>query len=169
MIVFLVCAAWSAFLIDDNVTQLAAYVNVNDEAFAMTRFILRALVAAAGLWVAAQLLHGRGVSIGSHEDPWLTLIIAGLVLGVVNAVVRPILTLLTLPVTILTLGLFLLIVNGLMILLTSWVVGHLPSLHLHMHVGGIVNAVLVTIIVWVVSLIGNLFLGDEGDRRAQRR
>jgi putative membrane protein len=135
----------------------------------MVRFILRGLVAAAGLWVAAQLLHSRGVTIGAPTDPWVTLVVAGLVLGLVNALVRPIVTFLTLPVTILTLGLFLLLVNGAMILLTSWVVDHLPAAHLHMQIGGWINAVLVTIIVWVVSLIGNMFLGDDNDRRSQRR
>lgn len=129
----------------------------------MVRFILRGLIAAAGLWVASQLLHGRGVVIGPD---WQTLVVAGLVLGLVNALVRPVVTLLTLPVTIVTVGLFLLVVNGLMVLLTSWLVDHIHGLH--MHIGGLVNAVLVTVIVWVVSLIGNIFLADE-DRRPQRR
>jgi putative membrane protein len=131
----------------------------------MVRFILRALVAAAGLWVAAHLIPG--VSIGTPRDPWLTLVVAGLVLGLVNALVRPIVTFLTLPATIVTLGLFLLVVNGLMILLTSWVVDHFHILH--MQIGGIVNAILVTIVVWFVSLIGNMLLGDDDQRGRRRR
>ncbi len=125
----------------------------------MIRFILRGLVAAAGFWVASHLVPGVRVT------GWETLVAAGLVLGLVNAVVRPIVTLLTLPATILTLGLFLLIVNGLMILLTSWVVDHF---HGRMHIGGIVNAVLVTIIVWFVSLIGNMFITDDDGVRRSR-
>jgi putative membrane protein len=126
----------------------------------MIRFILRVLVAAAGLWVASKIIPGV------QMENWKTLLLAGLVLGLVNALVRPVVTFLTLPVTILTLGLFLLVVNGLMILLTSWVVDHFQGLH--MHIGGIVNGVLVTIVVWVVSLIGNIFLGGE-EKRPQRR
>ncbi|HEX3917906.1 MAG TPA: phage holin family protein [Caulobacteraceae bacterium] len=127
----------------------------------MIRFILRALVAAAGLWVASKIIPGV------QMENWKTLVLAGLVLGIVNALVRPIVTFLTLPVTILTLGLFLLIVNGLMILLTSWVVDHFPGLH--MHIGSLLNSVLVTIVVWLVSLVGNMFLGDEENRSQRRR
>jgi putative membrane protein len=123
----------------------------------MVRFILRALVAAAGLWIAAHLVPGV------HVTGWKTLLAAGLVLGIVNAFVRPVVTLLTLPVTVITLGLFLLVVNGLMVLLVSWVVDHF---HGHMHIGGLVNAIIVTVIVWLVSLVANIFIG--GDERVRR-
>jgi len=123
----------------------------------MVRFILRALVAALGFWVAAHIVPGV------HVTGWKTILAAGLVLGVVNAFVRPIVTLLTLPVTIVTLGLFLLVVNGLMVLLVSFVV---DRFHGHMHIGGIVNAILVTIVVWLVSLVAHIFIG--GDERARR-
>src|ERR1700677_3293128 len=116
----------------------------------MLRFILRGLVAAAGLWVAAHIVPGVRI------DGWETLVIAGLLLGFINALVRPIVTLLTLPVTILTLGLFLFVVNGLMVLLVSWLLGHFHGLH--MHIGGLINAILVTVVVWVVSLVGNMLL-----------
>src|ERR1700679_3513667 len=81
----------------------------------MVRFLLRGLVAALGFWVASHLVQGVEV------HGWKTLIIAGLLLGLANALVRPIVTFLTLPLTVVTLGLFLLVVNGLMILLVSWV------------------------------------------------
>ena len=123
----------------------------------MVRFILRALVAALGFWVAAHIVPGV------HVTGWKTILAAGLVLGVVNGFVRPIVTMLTLPVTILTLGLFLLVVNGLMVLLVSFIV---DRFHGHMHIGGIVNAVLVTLVVWLVSWVANIFIG--GDERARR-
>jgi len=123
----------------------------------MVRFILRALVAAIGFWVAAHLVPGV------HVTGWKTVLAAGLVLGIVNAFVRPIVTLLTLPVTVITLGLFLLVVNGLMVLLVSFVV---DRFHGHMHIGGILNAVFVTIVVWLVSLVGSIFIG--GDERVRR-
>ena len=88
----------------------------------MVRFILRGLVAALGFWVASHLVPGRP----RHrlEDAWS---IAGLLLGLANALVRPILTFLTLPLTIVTLGLFLLVVNGLMVLLVGWVLHRFHS------------------------------------------
>jgi putative membrane protein len=123
----------------------------------MLRFILRALVAAAGFWVAAHLVPGV------HVTGWKTVLAAGLLLGLVNAFVRPIVTLLTLPLTVITLGIFLLVVNGLMVLLVSFVV---DRFHGHMHIGGLINAIIVTIIVWLVSLVANIFIG--GDERIRR-
>ena|SRR5690348_1868277 len=124
----------------------------------MVRFLLRALVAALGLWVASKLGLLR------IEGPW-ALLIAGVVLGLVNAFVRPVLTLLTLPLTIVTLGLFLLIVNGLMLFIVSWLL-HLFGVHTF-HVGSLFHAVLATIVIWVVSLAANMLLGDEMRRRAR--
>ncbi len=76
------------------------------------RFLLRALAAAFGFWVASKLISG--VHVAGPES----LLVAGLVLGLVNALLRPVLIFLTLPLTILTLGLFLFVVNG----LTVWLV-----------------------------------------------
>jgi putative membrane protein len=126
----------------------------------MVRFLLRGLVAALGFWVASQLLHGHGV----HITGWKTLVIAGLLLGLANALVRPILTFLTLPLTIVTLGLFLLVVNGLMILLVGWV---LHRFHDHsFQVDGLVPAIFTTIVIFFVSLAGNMLIG--GDERQRR-
>jgi len=122
----------------------------------MIGFILRALVAALGLWVASKL---GLVRIEGAE----ALLVAAALLGVVNALVRPIVTLLTLPLTIVTLGLFLLIVNGLMLYIVSWL------LHLFLagrfEIGGMGHAVLTVIVVWFVSLVANMFLGDDARQR----
>ena len=118
----------------------------------MVRFLLRALIAALALWVASKLglIHIVGLT---------PLLIAGVLLGLVNAFVRPVVTLLTLPLTIITLGLFLLIVNGLMLYIVSWL------LHVFgvggFHIGSLVHAVLATIVIWVVSLAANTLLGEE--------
>ena len=72
-------------------------------------FILRVLVVALGLWLASVLVSGIQV-----EDVW-TLVGAALLLGIVNALVRPLIVILTLPITILTLGLFLLVINAAML------------------------------------------------------
>lgn len=118
----------------------------------MVRFILRALVAALGLWVASKL--GLVTIIGLKP-----LLIAGVLLGVVNAFVRPIVTFLTLPLTIVTLGLFLLVVNGLMLFIVSWLLHVLGIRTFELH--SMTHAVLTVIVIWFVSLIANMFLGDE--------
>jgi len=79
----------------------------------MQGFLIRAAVVAIGLWLASQIVPG--VEFRSTES----LIAAALLLGIINAFVRPILVILTLPITLLTLGLFLLVINGLMIELVS--------------------------------------------------
>jgi putative membrane protein len=124
----------------------------------MIRFILRALVAALGLWVASKL--GLVKIVG-----WEPLLIGGALLGVVNAIVRPIVTFLTLPLTIVTLGLFLLIVNGLMLFLVSWLL-HVLGIRTF-EIGTMTHAVLAVIVIWLVSLVANMFLGDE--EKARRR
>jgi putative membrane protein len=79
------------------------------------RFVIRLLVNAAALWVATQLVPGV-----VFDGDWLTLLAVALVFGVVNAVVRPVTKLVTFPFIILTLGLFLFVINGLMLMLTSF-------------------------------------------------
>ena len=112
----------------------------------MVGFLIRALVVAAGLWVAWRIVPG--VSFDTTES----LLWAALLLGVVNAFVRPVLIVLTIPITVLTLGLFLLVINGLMIEL----VAHFMD---GFHVAGLGSAMLAAIVVgltsWVISwLVG---------------
>ncbi|MGH8104232.1 MAG: phage holin family protein, partial [bacterium] len=80
----------------------------------MRGFIIRWIVSSAAVAVTAWLLPGIRVS---GNEPAQTIILTGLVLGFLNAIVRPILIILTLPVTLLTFGLFLLVINALML---SW-------------------------------------------------
>ena len=116
----------------------------------MRGFVIRALIVALGLYLASQLVPGVYVRSGG------SLILAGALLAAVNAVVRPIVVILTLPITLLTLGLFLLVVNGLMIELVSWL---LPS---GFHVVGLGPAILASIIVTITGWFVNSFIGDEG-------
>ena len=113
----------------------------------MSRFVARVLIAALGLWLAAVVLAGVSYS------GWLDLLLAALLLGLVNAFVRPIVFVLTLPLTILTLGLFLLVVNAAMIGLVALL---LPGFT----ISGLIPGVLASIIVGVVSWIGGVVLGD---------
>jgi putative membrane protein len=82
----------------------------------MARLLLRWLLNAVGLWVATEIVPGVSAS------GWQALVIAALLLGLVNALVRPVLVLLTLPITVVTLGLFLVVINACMLLLVAWLV-----------------------------------------------
>jgi putative membrane protein len=119
----------------------------------MIRFVLRILIAAAGLWLAARIVPGV------TADGWTTLIIAGFLLGIVNAIVRPVVTILTFPLTLLTLGLFLLVVNAAMIGLVAWFLDGLA-------VSGLWAGVQAAIVTGIVSWIGQVLLGDA--RKVER-
>jgi putative membrane protein len=114
----------------------------------MERFFIRALVAAAGLWLAAEWLDGLAFRDGT------TLVMAALLLGLVNAFVRPLVILLTLPLTVLTVGLFLLVVNALMLGLVALL---LPGFEL----AGFGTALLAALIVGIVSGIGMAIVGPR--------
>ncbi len=113
----------------------------------MFRFIFRILIAAAGLWLAARIVPGV------TADGWKTLLIAGLLLGIVNAIVRPVVTVLTFPLTLLTLGLFLLVVNAAMIGLVAWLLDGLA-------VDGLWAGVQAAVVTGIVSWVGQVLLGD---------
>lgn len=117
------------------------------------KFIVRVIFGALGLWVASKLVSGIVV----HDVT--ALILAAVLLGVVNAFVRPIVFVLTLPLTIVTLGLFLLIVNAAMI--------GLVSLFIHgFEVHGLMAGILAAIITGISSWIGGLILRDDRRERA---
>jgi putative membrane protein len=115
----------------------------------MAGFILRGLIAALGLWAATGLLSGFTI------DSAATLLLAGLLLGLVNAIVRPFVLLLSLPALLLTLGLFLLVINAAMLGLVALM---LPGFH----IAGFWTAVAGSIIVSIVSWIGSWFIGSRG-------
>ena len=115
----------------------------------MFGFLLRACIVALGLWLATVWVNGVFIDTPS------TLILAGLLLGIVNSIVRPIAILLTLPMTIVTLGLFLLVINAGMVALVAWV---LPG----MHIAGFWSAFWTAVLVSVVSFVGSWFVGGKG-------
>lgn len=116
----------------------------------MTGFVLRAVISAIGFWVATRWVQGIRI-----DNPG-TLVLAGLLLGVVNAIVRPVLVILTLPITILSLGFFLLIVNTAMVALVAWM---LPGFHIH---GGFWSAFATALIVWITGWLGSWLIGPRG-------
>ena len=113
----------------------------------MIRFIVQALVTMLGLWLAAQIVPGVDfTSTGS-------LIAAAIILGLVNAFVRPILTVITFPITVVTLGLFLLVVNAAMIGLTAMFLGGFA-------VNGLWAGIGAAIVTGVVSWLAGAFIPD---------
>jgi putative membrane protein len=116
----------------------------------MTGFVLRALLSAIGLWIATYWVSGIRI------DDAATLILAGALLGIVNAIVRPIAIVLTLPITILSLGFFLLVVNAGMVALVA---GILPGFHIP---GGFWSAFGTALIVSITGWIGSWFIGSRG-------
>jgi putative membrane protein len=121
----------------------------NPGGFVMLGFLVRAAIVALGLWLATAWVHGVSI------DTPATLILAGILLGIVNSIVRPIAILLTLPMTILTLGLFLLVINAGMVALVAWM---LPG----MHVAGFGPAFWTALVVSLVSIVGSWFVGPKG-------
>jgi putative membrane protein len=115
----------------------------------MAGFLLRGLFAALGLWAATAMMDGIMI------DKPLTLVLAGLLLGVVNAIVRPFALLLSLPALLFTLGLFLLVINAAMLGLVALM---LPGFK----IAGFWTAVGAAIIVSIVSWIGSWFIGSRG-------
>ena len=109
----------------------------------MVGFLLRAAITALGLWVASELLSGMTF------DSTSKLIVAAIVLGVVNAFVRPLAFILTLPITIVTLGLFYLVVNGLAFGLAALVV---PGFAVASIWWAILGALLVGVVSWFIGL-----------------
>jgi putative membrane protein len=115
----------------------------------MIGFIIRAAVVALGLWLASKIVHGVEVR------SWGSLAAAAILLGLVNAIVRPILVFLTFPITLITLGLFLLVINGLMILLVT--------VFLHgFVVHGLWAAILCSLVVSITSWVVSWFIGPQG-------
>ncbi|HET9300883.1 MAG TPA: phage holin family protein [Candidatus Polarisedimenticolaceae bacterium] len=108
------------------------------------RFVVHLAVSALALWLVSRIVPGVTV-----ETP-LPLILAALVLGIVNTLVRPILFVLTLPITCLTLGLFYLVVNGLAFGLTAWLV---QGFRVQGFVPAVLGALCVSVLSWVLGLV----------------
>ena len=119
----------------------------------MKNLILRVLVNAVALWVAAYFVGGIDIS-----GDWWQLLILAAIFGLVNAFIKPIVKLLTLPITLVTLGLFTLVINALMLLLTGWLVDSMSFS------GGVLgsfwSALLGAIIVSIVSTVLSWFIKD---------
>ena len=124
----------------------------------MKNFVVKTIANAGALAVAVWLLDKITLTGDSTGKKAGTLIIVALIFGLVNFLVKPVVKLLSLPLLILTLGLFTLIVNALMLLLTSWLA---DKLDLSFHVDGFWTAVLGGLIISIVSWALHVILPDE--------
>jgi putative membrane protein len=129
------------------------------------RFILRLLANMGALAVATWLLSGISLTGSTTGQKVFTLLIVALIFGIVNAIVKPIFTLVTAIVVLLTLGLFLIVINALMLLLTSWLS---DQFNLGWSVDGFWTAVLGSIIISIVSFILNAFIPEKDEPRRRR-
>lgn len=115
----------------------------------LKRFLLSWLVNFAGLWVAAQLFSGI-----SYNDQARVLVIASLIFGLVNALIRPLVIILSLPAIVFTLGLFTLVVNALMLYLTS-------ALYHNFKINSIWSAMGAVVVVWLVNYLMTYLIEDR--------
>ena len=118
------------------------------------RFLIWLVVNALALAAAAWLVDGIRVTGPTTSDQVITLVLVGLIFGAINAVVAPVIKLLSLPFIILTLGLFLLVINAVMLMLAA---GISSALDLGFHVDGfwsaVLGAIVFTIATWVLELV----------------
>jgi putative membrane protein len=112
-------------------------------------FVVRVLINAAALWLASLLIPGI------HLSDAATTLLAGLVLGIINAIVRPILIFLTLPITLVTLGLFIFVLNAFCLWLTSRIV---PGFEVQGAWAALLGALVVSVVSWTLTA----FLSDRG-------
>ncbi|MCA4135669.1 phage holin family protein [Arthrobacter sp. M4] len=140
----------------------------------MGSFIVRVIINGLALWIASWLLPGMdittsattqaatnsGVSQGADAvGVVLAYLFIGLIFGIVNALVRPLVSLLSLPITILTLGLFTIIINAAMLYLTAWISGYTP---VHLTLDSFFwTAVLAAIIISLISMVAGLIPGTR--------
>ncbi len=118
-------------------------------------FLVRLVISAAALFVAVRVVPGIRLGQGDRlntPNDWMTLLVVAVIFGVVNAVIWPVVFWLTLPLTLATLGLFVLVINALMFMLTSWIS---EALALGFRVDGFVPAFAGALVISIVSLVLN--------------
>ncbi|HEU4541827.1 MAG TPA: phage holin family protein [Jiangellaceae bacterium] len=119
--------------------------------------VIRVVVNAIALWVATVIVSGVEIESASTQEQVITLLVVAAIFALVNVVVRPIVQLLSLPLYVLTLGLFTFVVNALMLWLTSWIAG---LFDVPFSVDGFWAAVLGALVISFVSWLLNLLLPD---------
>jgi len=121
------------------------------------KFLIRLVITAVALWVAVQLVPGI-----THVGPPAQLLVVALVFGVLNAAIRPVLLMLTCPLVLITLGLFIFVLNALMLWMTAALS---QALELGFRVDGFLPALIGGLVVGVVSTVLNILVGDRDEKK----
>jgi putative membrane protein len=129
----------------------------------LTRLVISLLINAIALAVAAYVIDGIEI-VG--EPTWVVVAVVAVIFGVVNTLIRPLVKLLTCLINVFTLGLFTLVINALMLLLTGWIAGQLDVGFL---VDGFIPAFLGALLISVVSFVLSLILREPDDKRRKRK
>jgi putative membrane protein len=116
----------------------------------VTRFIVRWVVSCLGLWLAAELLGSESISFGGKSS---AILISGLLLAIMNTLVRPVLVFLTLPAVLLSLGIFMLFINGFTVVIAAW-------LYEPLEVAGFGIAIIIGIVIGLVNWLVSALLED---------
>ncbi|MFB6723648.1 phage holin family protein [Kribbella sp. NPDC056345] len=128
----------------------------------MKNLIIRLLANAVALAIAAWLVGGITLQGATTGRRVLTLLIVAAIFGIVNAIVKPVVKLVSLPLLILTLGLLTFVINAAMLALTSWITG---KLDVQFHVDGFWSALFGALIISIVGMIINVVLPDKAEIR----
>lgn len=121
------------------------------------KFLIRLVITAVALWVAVELVPGI-----THAGPPAQLLLVALVFGVLNAAIRPVLLMLTCPLVLITLGLFIFVLNAFML----WLTGALSqALDLGFAVDGFLPALVGGLVVGLVSTVLNIVVGDRDQKK----
>ncbi|MFF0339391.1 phage holin family protein [Kribbella sp. NPDC004875] len=126
----------------------------------MKNLIIRLLANAIALAVATWLVSGITLEGATTSRRVLTLLIVAAIFGLVNAIVKPVVKLLSLPLLILTLGLLTFVINAVMLWLTSWITG---KLDVQFHVDGFWSALFGALIISIVGLLLNAVLPEKAE------
>ncbi len=124
----------------------------------LRRIFIHFLINFAALYAAAKFVEGITIT-AAGDDIWRALALASIVFGVVNVLLRPLLAFFSLPFIVLTLGLFMFVLNGLMLYLTAWLVA---DYHIENFTAAVWGALLVTVIHWCSTWLVSETLKNEG-------
>jgi putative membrane protein len=116
-------------------------------------YVIQCLLLALSIWVAAKLVDGI------HLVGWQSTIIVAVILGLLNGFVKPTISLIALPLTMLTLGLFSIVINSALLLLTSWIAKNFNEVSFY--VNDFLSAVFGAIIISIVSIVVHFFVNPD--------
>ena len=128
----------------------------------MGKLFVRWLINAIALALAAHFVPGITIT---DDKAWAVVAVMAVIFGLVNALIRPLVKLLTCLLNAITLGLFTLVINAMMLWLSSWIAG---QINVGFHVDGFGNAFLGALLISIVRVVLSFLLRDDRDRRRKR-